>query len=148
MSSIKITRETTLETLISLGLVKASQLETWEKRANRQAVDKKVKAKASEKQTRLNQAVACYIGANYKPGEKIRLTGLYQNFLEYFDFDKVAAHRAVSKSLSALVDEGALVNNKESISNNCHMRHWIPESPETAVEAPVESESDESDSDE
>jgi len=135
MSSIKITRETTIETLISLGLVKAAQVTTWEKRANRQAVNAKVKAKTKEKQTRLNQAVACYIGANYKANQKIRLTGLYQNFLDFYDFDKVAAHRAVSKSLVALVDEGVLVNNRSTISNNCHMRHWIPEVTEPAVES-------------
>ena len=134
MSSIKITRETTIETLISLGLVKAAQVATWEKRANRQAVNARVKAKTKEKQTRLNQAVACYIGANYKVNQKIRLTGLYQNFLEFYDFDKVATHRAVSKSLAALVDEGVLVNNKATINNNCHMRHWRPETPVTDEE--------------
>ena len=141
MSSIKITKETTIETLISLGLVKASQVSTWEKRANRQAVNARVKAETKKKQTRLNQAVACYIGANYKPNQKIRLTGLYQNFLEFYDFDKVAAHRAVSKSLAALVEEGVLVNNRATITNNCHMRHWIPETL-------VESQDEATDSDE
>ena len=137
MSSIKITRQTTIDQLISLGLIKASQVTTWEKRANRQAVNARVKAETQKKQTRLNQAVACYIGANYKPNQKIRLTGLYQNFLEFYDFDKVAAHRAVSKSLAALVEEGVLVNNRATINNNCHMRHWIPETPvESQDEAP------------
>jgi hypothetical protein len=135
MSSIKITRQTTIDQLISLGLIKASQVTTWEKRANRQAVNARVKAETKKKQTRLNQAVACYIGANYKPNQKIRLTGLYQNFLEFYDFDKVAAHRAVSKSLAALVEEGVLVNNRATINNNCHMRHWIPEATEPAVES-------------
>lgn len=126
MSNITINGNTTLAELVKLGLIKSEQITAWEKRANKKAVDSKVKAKTRVKQDRLNQAVAFYIGGAYKVEEKIRLTGLYQNFLEYFDFDKVAAHRAVSKSLAALVDCGALVNNKDEISNNCHMRHWIP----------------------
>ena len=126
MSNIIINGNTTLSALVDLGLIKPEQIKTWERRANKKAVDTKVRAKTKEKQARLNQAVACYIGANYKTEQKIRLTGLYQNFLEYFDFDKVAAHRAVSRSLKALVECGALVNNKDTIANNCHMRHWIP----------------------
>ena len=141
MSSIKITRETTLAQLIDLGLIKPAQVSTWEKRANRKAVNARVKSETKKKQAKLNQAVACYIGANYKPNQKIRLTGLYQNFLEFYDFDKVAAHRAVSKSLAALVEEGVLVNNRATITNNCHMRHWIPETP-------VESQDEATDSDE
>ena len=126
-----ITTETTIKELIELGLMKASQVETYNKRLSRKAS----KAADSELQTRANQAVACYIGANYKVNQKIRLTGLYQNFLEFYDFDKVAAHRAVSKSLAALVEQGVLVNNRATINNNCHMRHWIPEVTEPAVES-------------
>ena len=85
MSNITINENTTLAALVDLGLIKPEQIKTWERRANKKAVDTKVRAKT-----------------------------------------KVAAHRAVSRSLKALVECGALVNNKDTISNNCHMRHWIP----------------------
>ena len=53
-SSIVITRETTLAQLIELGLIKATQIETFNKRLDRKAS----KAQDSEAQTRANQAVA------------------------------------------------------------------------------------------
>ena len=53
-SSIVITRETTLSQLIELGLIKASQIDTFNKRLDR----KESKKADSEAQTRANQAVA------------------------------------------------------------------------------------------
>ena len=122
-SSSVITRQTTLAQLIELGLIKASQIDTFNKRLERKAS----KAQDSKLQERANQAVACYIGSQYGYG--------YENRFRKKPIEKALLKEGISRSMidkaiAVMVEQGALVNNAESVNNQCHTRHWRPE-PET-----------------
>ena len=115
-----INQKTTLAQLIELGIIKSSQIDTWNKRLARGAE----KRADSLSQTRCNQAVAYYIGMTYKQG--------YENRFRKKPIEKALLSSGISrsmmdKSIKHLVDEGLLVNNSDSVNNQCHTRHWIPE---------------------
>ena len=115
-----ITQETTLGALIDLGIIKSSQLETWNKRLSRGAE----KRQDSLSQSRCDQAIAFYLGATYKPG--------YDNRFRKKPIEKAVLQYGISrsmmdKSIKRLVKEGHLVNNADQVNNQCHTRHWIPE---------------------
>ena len=125
----KITRETTIAQLISLGLMKASQVETYNKRLARKAS----KTADEALQTRANQAVACYIGKTYGYG--------FDNRFRKKPIEKALLKDGISrgmidKAIATMVDQGVLVNNADSVNNQCHTRHWRPE--------PVSTDSDDS----
>ena len=127
-----ITKSTTLGALIELGLIKVSQIDTFNKRLAR----KESKKADSKLQDRANQAVACYIGSTYGIG--------YDNRFRKKPIEKALLKDGISRSMidkaiKALVEEGALVNNADSVNNQCHTRHWRPE-PEL-VETPDSDES-------
>ena len=124
-SSIVITRETTLAQLIELGLVKATQIDTFNKRLNRKASKKA----DSELQERANQAVACYIGATYGLGfdNRFRKKPIEKALLK----DGIS-RSMIDKAIATMVEEGSLVNNADSVNNQCHTRHWRPESSDSS----------------
>jgi len=116
----EITKETTLAQLIALGIIKSKQIDTWNKRLARGA-EKKAD---SLSQSRCDLAIAYYIGMTYKPG--------YDNRFRKKPIEKAVLQYGISrsmmdKSIKRLVEVGALVNNSESVNNQCHTRHWIPE---------------------
>ena len=116
-----INQETTLKELIELGIIKKSQIDTWNRRLTR----KSEKRADSLSQSRCNFAVAYYIGMTYKPG--------YDNRFRKKPIEKALLRFGISrsmmdKSIKRLVEEGHLVNNADSVNNQCHTRHWIPES--------------------
>jgi len=130
--SNQVTQETTIKELIALGLIKSSQVDTFNKRLTRKAS----KAQDSELQTRANQAVACYIGSQYGYG--------FENRFRKKPIEKALLKDGISrgmidKAIATMVDEGSLVNNSASVNNQCHTRHWRPE-----PEASQTPESDES----
>ena len=116
-----INQETTLKELIELGIIKKSQIETWNRRLER----KSEKQADSLSQDRCHFAVAYYIGMTYKPG--------YDNRFRKKPIEKALLSFGISrsmmdKSIKHLVEEGLLVNNADQVNNQCHTRHWIPES--------------------
>ena len=120
-----ITRETTIAQLIELGLMKASQVETYNKRLARKAS----KAQDSEAQTRANQAVAFYIGQAYGVG--------YDNRFRKKPIEKALLKDGISRSMidkaiAVMVESGDLVNNADQVNNQCHTRHWRPESSDSS----------------
>ena len=124
-SSSFITKSTTLGALIELGLVKASQIDAFNKRLAR----KESKKADSEAQTRANQAVAFYIGQTYKTG--------YENRFRKKPIEKALLKDGISrgmidKAIAVMVEEGSLVNNADQVNNQCHTRHWRPESPDNS----------------
>ena len=126
--SNQVTQETTIKELIALGLLKASQVDTFNKRLARKAS----KAQDSELQTRANQAVACYIGSQYGYG--------YENRFRKKPIEKALLKDGISRSMidkaiAVMVEEGSLVNNAESVNNQCHTRHWRPEPEATDSES-------------
>ena len=115
-----ITPNTTLKELIALGIIKSSQIDSWNKRLARGA-EKKAD---SLSQARCHFAVAFYIGATYKPG--------YDNRFRKKPIEKALLSSGISrsmmdKSIKHLVERGHLVNNAHEVNNQCHTRHWIPE---------------------
>ena len=123
--SNQVTRETTIAQLIEFGLMKASQVETYNKRLNRKASKKT----DSEAQTRANQAVAFYIGSTYGVG--------YDNRFRKKPIEKALLKDGISRSMidkaiAVMVDKGDLVNNADQVNNQCHTRHWRPESSDSS----------------
>ena len=116
-----ITTQTTIKELIDLGLLKASQVDTYNKRLERKAS----KAQDSELQQKANQAVAFYIGSTYGLGmeNKFRKKPIEKALLK----DGIS-RSMIDKAISVMVDEGTLVNNSDAVNNQCHTRHWRPES--------------------
>jgi len=120
MATSTITPTSTLKELIDLGIIKSSQIDTWNKRLTRGAE----KRQDSLSQSRCDQAVAYFIGMTYKQG--------FDNRFRKKPIEKALLSSGISrsmmdKSIKNLVDIGALVNNSEDVSNQCHTRHWIPE---------------------
>ena len=126
--SNQVTRQTTLAELIELGLLKPAQIDTFNKRLDRKAS----KAQDSELQTRANQAVACYIGSTYGYG--------YDNRFRKKPIEKALLKDGISramidKAIAVMVEQGSLVNNSDSVNNQCHTRHWRPEPEATDSES-------------
>lgn len=126
--SNQVTRQTTLAELIELGLLKPAQIDTFNKRLDRKAS----KAQDSELQTRANQAVACYIGATYGYGfdNRFRKKPIEKALLK----DGIS-RSMIDKAIAVMVEQGSLVNNSESVNNQCHTRHWRPEPEATDSES-------------
>ena len=126
--SNQVTRETTLAQLIELGLIKATQIETYNKRLARKAS----KAQDSKAQTRANQAVACYIGSQYGFGfdNRFRKKPIEKALLK----DGIS-RSMIDKAIAVMVEQGSLVNNADSVNNQCHTRHWRPEPEATDSES-------------
>ena len=123
--SNQVNQSTTIKELIEFGLMKASQVETYNKRLNRKASKKA----DSEAQTRANQAVAFYIGQTYGVG--------YDNRFRKKPIEKALLKDGISRSMidkaiAVMVESGDLVNNADSVNNQCHTRHWRPESSDSS----------------
>ena len=116
-----ITTQTTIKELIELGLLKASQVDTYNKRLTRKAS----KSEDEALQTKANQAVAFYIGSTYGLGmeNKFRKKPIEKALLK----DGIS-RSMIDKAIATMVDEGTLVNNADQVNNQCHTRHWRPES--------------------
>ena len=123
--SNQVTTETTIKELIALGLIKASQVDTFNKRLTRKAS----KAQDSELQQKANQAVAFYIGSTYATGfdNRFRKKPIEKALLK----DGIS-RSMIDKAIAVMVDEGSLVNNADQVNNQCHTRHWRPESPDSS----------------
>ena len=113
-----ITKETTLGALIDLGIIKQAQIDTWNRRMERGAE----KRQDSLSQERCHQAVAFYIGATYKPGQKFRKKPIEKALLS-----SGISRAMMDKSIKHLFELGHLANNAHEVNNQCHTRHWIPE---------------------
>jgi len=116
-----INRQTSIAQLIELGIIKSSQIDTWNKRLTRGAE----KRADSLSQSRCDFAVAYYIGMTYKPG--------FDNRFRKKPIEKALLSSGISrsmmdKSIKSLVEQGHLNNNSDQVNNQCHTRHWIPES--------------------
>ena len=114
-----INQKTTLKELIDLGIIKPAQIDAWNKRLMR-GVEKR---QDSLSQSRCDQAIAFYIGMTYKPGfdNRFRKKPIEKAVLQYG-----ISRSMMDKSIKRLVEIGALVNNADSVNNQCHTRHWIP----------------------
>ena len=126
--SNQVTQATTIKELIALGLMKASQVESYNKRLTR----KESKAQDSEAQTRANHAVAVYIGQTYKTGFENRFR---KKPIEKALLKDGISRSMIDKAIAVMVEQGSLVNNADSVNNQCHTRHWRPEAEATDSES-------------
>ena len=117
---VVITGNTTVLELVAAGVIKIGMIDTWNKRLERGAE----KRQDSLSQSRCDQAIAFYIGMTYKRGfdNRFRKKPIEKAVLQYG-----ISRSMMDKSIKRLVEIGALVNNSESVNNQCHTRHWVPE---------------------
>ena len=123
--SNQVNQSTTIKELIALGLLKASQVDTFNKRLNRKAS----KSADEALQTRANQAVAFYIGSTYATGfdNRFRKKPIEKALLK----DGIS-RSMIDKAIAVMVEQGDLVNNADQVNNQCHTRHWRPESSDSS----------------
>ena len=115
---MSISHKTTIAELIALGIIKTSQIDAWNRKLERGA-EKKAD---SLSQDRCHFAVAVYIGATYKPGQKFRKKPIEKALLS-----SGISRAMMDKSIKHLFELGHLANNAHEVNNQCHTRHWIPE---------------------
>ncbi len=129
----KVTPQTTVAELLSMGYVKQSQIDSWNKKVQRGVV--KIEGEAT--QERANQAVAFFLGMTYAvvPAgvEFHEYRGKKDEQGKKYGFGLKPAEKAliaygisrpqIEAAFRHLVSAGALTNNKDEISNNAHMRH-------------------------
>ena len=117
---VVITGNTTVLELVAAGVIKITQLATWNKRLERGAE----KRQDSLSQSRCDQAIAFYIGMTYKQGfdNRFRKKPIEKAVLKFG-----ISRSMMDKSIKRLVEIEALTNNSADVANQCHTRHWIPE---------------------
>ena len=138
--SIVITGDTTLETLISLGIIKSSQLDTW----NRRLSKGEEKVQDDITQSRANQVVAMYLGSVYPFAPVTDNYDLHERRSEKVDGKRFAfglkatekallkfgiSRRMIEKAFAQMRDEGVMMSTKGVVSNNAHVRHAIIKTP-------------------
>ena len=119
-SMSKVNQSTTIAQLIELGLMKTSQIDAFNKRLARKAS----KAQDSKLQEKANQAVAFYIGKTYGTGFENRFR---KKPIEKALLASGISRSMIDKAIAHMVETGDLVNNADSVNNQCHTRHWRPE---------------------
>ncbi len=103
----------TVADLVSLGLVTLDQPKVWERRYKRE----KAKAETDKFQKRANQAVAYYIGMTWKAEQEYRVKATELAITQYG-----ITRRQLEVAMRELQNLGYLENNKDTVSNNCHVK--------------------------
>jgi hypothetical protein len=146
--SISLT--STLKDLIALGLIKSSQLDSWNKRLAR----KTEKTLENIDQTRANQAVAFYLGCTYPNAPVEDNSELHDRRSETVDFkngksrfsfglkptEKALLKYGISRRMieiafAQLREEDVMISTKGIVSNNAHVRHAILRAPARDLES-------------
>ena len=74
-----------------------------------------------ERQSRVNQAVALYIGSNWQKGQGYRVKAT----------EKALAPQGITRkeletAMKVLHSKGLLTHNKDQVKNNCHVQWRLP----------------------
>ena len=109
--------------LVENGLISLDQPKRWARRITRE----RAKASASLQQAKANQAVAYWIGKNWKPEQEYRVKSTELALAQYG-----ITRRQLEVAMRELQKLGKLENNKDSVSNNCHVK-WKKVSLESDV---------------
>ena len=99
------------------GIISTSLANTLMKRVSKQ----QKKAAAAERQSRVNQAVAFYIGSNWQKGQGYRVKAT----------EKALAPQGITRkeletAMKAMHSKGLLTHNKDQVKNNCHVQWRLP----------------------
>ena len=143
MATSTITPTTTLAELISLGIIKTAQLDTW----NRRLSKGEERAQDDVTQTRANQVVAMYLGSVYPFAPVTDNTELHERRTETVDGKRFAfglkatekallkfgiSRRMIEKAFAQMREDGVMMSTKGICSNNAHVRHAILRTPARA----------------
>ena len=99
------------------GIINISLASTLMKRANK----KQMQAVRDERQSRVNQSVAFYIGSNWQKGQGYRVKATELALRQHG-----ITRRELEVSMKTLHSKGLLTHNKDTVRNNCHVQWRLP----------------------
>tara|TARA_R110001583_G_scaffold4172_6_gene24611 strand:- start:1488 stop:1898 length:411 start_codon:yes stop_codon:yes gene_type:complete len=107
------------------GIINIALASTLMKRANK----KQMQAVRDERQSRVNQTVAFYIGSNWQKGQGYRVKAA-ENAVSKYGITR----RELEVAMKTLYTKELLTHNKDQVKNNCHVQWSLPV---TEDDAPV-----------
>ena len=99
------------------GIISLSLANTLMKRVSKQ----QKKAAAAERQSRVNQAVALYIGNNWVKGQGYRVKATELALREHG-----ISRKELETAMKTMHSQGLLTHNKDTVKNNCHVQWRLP----------------------
>ena len=103
--------------LQSAGIISDSTATTLFNRVRKQE-EKQVR---QERQSRVNQAVALYIGNNWVKGQGYRVKATELALKEHG-----ISRKELETAMKTMHSKGLLTHNKDSVKNNCHVQWRLP----------------------
>mgnify|MGYP003984893137 FL=1 len=103
--------------LMDNDIISVSTANTLMKRVEKQ----QKKAAVAERQSRVNQAVAFYIGSNWQKGQGYRVKATELALRQHG-----ITRRELEVSMKTLHSKGLLTHNKDTVKNNCHVQWCLP----------------------
>ena len=104
-------------TLQSAGIISESTANSLFNRVRKQE-QKQVK---QERQSRVNQAVAFYIGSNWQKGQGYRVKAAELALRQHG-----ITRKELETAMKTLYSKGLLTHNKDQVKNNCHVQWRLP----------------------
>ena len=99
------------------GIISLSLANTLMKRVEK----KQRQAVRDERQSRVNQAVAFYIGSNWQKGQGYRVKATEIALRQHG-----ITRRELETAMKILHSKGLLTHNKDQVKNNCHVQWRLP----------------------
>jgi len=103
--------------LQAAGIISESTATTLFNRVRKQ----EEKLVRQERQSRVNQAVAFYIGSNWQKGQGYRVKATELALRQHG-----ITRRELEVSMKTLHSKGLLTHNKDTVRNNCHVQWRLP----------------------
>ena len=104
-------------TLQSAGIISESTANSLFNRVRKQE-QKQVK---QERQSRVNQAVAFYIGSNWQKGQGYRVKAAELALRQHG-----ITRKELETAMKTMHSQGLLTHNKDTVKNNCHVQWRLP----------------------
>ena len=104
-------------TLQSAGIISESTANSLFNRVRKQE-QKQVK---QERQSRVNQAVAFYIGSKWQKGQGYRVKAAELALRQHG-----ITRKELETAMKTLHSKGLLTHNKDQVKNNCHVQWRLP----------------------
>ena len=99
------------------GIISLSLANTLMKRVEKQ----QRQAVRDERQSRVNQTVAFYIGSNWQKGQGYRVKATELALRQHG-----ITRKELETSMKTLHSKGLLTHNKDQVKNNCHVQWRLP----------------------
>ena len=103
--------------LLDNDIISVSTANTLMKRVEKQ----QKKAAIAERQSRVNQTVAFYIGSTWQKGQGYRVKATELALRQHG-----ITRRELEVSMKTLHSKGLLTHNKDAVRNNCHVQWRLP----------------------